>query len=116
MGKFEVIDINTLSEAKEEIEKIGVDKGSLPYIVPKAVFKIIKIKDVKSISANIIKQEMLARGGDAAVHRGALDHSVEYTDVLLIGTVSQLRSLVKKLAVQGFGLKKIAEELKEYIQ
>jgi dihydropteroate synthase len=115
MIELEIIKINTLDEAREEIEKIGADKGAIPYIVPKAVHMTIKIKDVRSICANIIKQEMLARGGDAAVHRGALDHSVEYTDVLLMGTISQLRSLVRKLRVQGFGLEKIAQEIRDRI-
>jgi dihydropteroate synthase len=51
--------------------------------------------------ANIIKQEMLSKGGDAAVTRGTVDASVPKTDMLLMGTEKQYQALFKKKLVMG---------------
>ncbi|MBO8159753.1 MAG: dihydropteroate synthase [Thermosyntropha sp.] len=82
---------------------------------PKAVFHCIKLKNIPCRSANIIKQEMLSKGGEAAVKRDALS-SVGHTDVLLMGTLKHYRLLIKKLKAQPFGLKQLAEEIEEILE
>jgi len=47
---------------------------------------------------------MLALGGDAAVARGTVACSIPATDVILIGSLKQLRRLGGRLAHQPFGL------------
>ena len=116
MHEVEIIPINNLAQAREQLEKIGVDKGGMAVMIPKAVHMVIKLTDIKVTPANIIKQEMLSIGGDAAVHRGTINHSIEKTDVLLMGTVAQYRKLVKKLVMQPFGLKQTAAAIVEMLK
>ena len=82
-------------------------------MIPKAVFKCIKLKNISNRAANILKQEMLSKGGEAAVAKEALD-SQGSTDVLLMGTLKQYRLLIAKLKLQPFGLKAVAREIRGY--
>lgn len=107
--------IKDREEARRFMEEIGVDQAGYAYMEPKAVFRCIKLKNIPCRSANIIKQEMLSKGGEAAVKRDALS-SVGHTDVLLMGTLKQYRLLIKKLKVQPFGLKELAEEIEAILQ
>ncbi|WP_027364257.1 dihydropteroate synthase [Desulfotruncus alcoholivorax] len=97
----------------EEFKKIGVDGGGAGVMAPKAFHYLFKVYDLTPRQANILKQEMLGKGGDAAVARGCVDASIEKTDVLLTGTEKQYRAVIKKLRLQPFGLAKIAEQLEE---
>jgi dihydropteroate synthase len=82
-------------------------------MAPKMMSRCIKLSGMQCRQANILKQEMLALGGDAAVARGTVSCSIESTDVILIGTDKQLHALCGKLAPQPFGLPALADELKQ---
>ncbi len=103
--------INDLKEAKQLLQEIGVDPAAFVYLLPKAVFRCIRIKEIPCIAANIIKQEMLAKGGEAAVRRESL-YAEGTTDVILLGTLKHYDLLLEKLRRQPFGLKKLAAEIK----
>lgn len=103
--------VRDTDEAYREIEAVGADEKGCLIMAPKAVHRVIKIRGLSPKQAQVIKQEMLARGGEAAVARGVIDWSVESTDILLMGTLGQLASLVKKLKQQPFGLSALADEL-----
>ncbi|OPZ88724.1 MAG: Dihydropteroate synthase [Firmicutes bacterium ADurb.Bin419] len=107
--------IENMSTAKEEVRKIGVDAVSIPWLSPKALFITMKLENISSFAANIIKQEMLGKGGDVAVNRGVANGSVQSSDVLLMGTYSQYSRLVYKLEMQSGSLKEIAEEIKRVL-
>jgi dihydropteroate synthase len=79
-------------------------------MIPKTVFKCIKLKNIPARSANLIKQEMLAKGGEAAVAKNSINNEGT-TDILLAGTLKQYRLLINKLKLQPFGLKAIAGEI-----
>lgn len=98
-------------ELAQLMQGIGVDPYGIKIMVPKAIGCVIKISSLSCISANILKQEMLSIGGDAAVARGALTGKTKFTDCLILGNLSQYRRLNEKLKKQPFGLDKIAAEL-----
>jgi dihydropteroate synthase len=102
--------IHDRREAQRLLQEIAVDSAAFVYLLPKAVFRCIKLKEIPCIAANIIKQEMLAKGGEAAVKREAL-YLEGTTDVLLLGTLKHYGLLLEKLKKQPFGLKKIAAEI-----
>ncbi|MCX7747356.1 MAG: dihydropteroate synthase [Clostridia bacterium] len=106
-------DINT---AKEEIKKIGVDEASVAWLYPKALHYTVKLENVSPFAANIIKQEMLGNGGDAAVNRGSINCSIEKTQVLIMGTLNQYKRLVYKLGMQPGSLKQIAQEIQDILK
>jgi len=113
---IEYIEIKNLAEASSEIAKIGADKVGCQVMAPKAVFRVIKIKDLTATQALILKQEMLSQGGEAAVARGVISGAVSRTDVLLMGTLKQYAALLIKLKQQSFGLAALAGQIQETLK
>lgn len=107
--------IENMSTAKEEIRKIGVDAVSIPWLSNKALFITMKIENVSPFAANIIKQEMLGKGGDVAVNRGVANFSAQTSDILIMGTYAQYNKLIYKLEMQPGSIKKIGEEIKRVL-
>ncbi len=106
-----------LSSLVEEILKLGADPASVPIFRAKSNFLIFKITDVKAPAANIIKQEMLSAGGDAAVHRHVINCRVEISDLILMGTEAQIKKASKKLLQMNYwGLKGVGQSLLEQIR
>ncbi|ADD03287.1 conserved hypothetical protein [Thermoanaerobacter mathranii subsp. mathranii str. A3] len=116
--KREILDIQNLSQAKKELSQIKAEEVSIDIMAPKAVFRVVKLFDVHPAAANIIKQEMLAIGGETAVARGCVNMSVEKSDIIIMGTLKQYKKLLAKLKMQKgyFGLNEIIEELTDIIE
>ncbi len=105
-----------LEEVKKILDEIGVDPYGTKIMLPKTTTFLIRLSAISNIAANILKQEMLSLGADAAIARGALTGRIKKTDVLLIGQLAQFNSLAGKLKIQPFGLQKLAGELNENIK
>jgi dihydropteroate synthase len=90
---------------------IGVDSYGIKIMLPKAMSHLMRIDSLSGIAANILKQEMLSIGADAAVARGCLTGKVSSSGCLLMGTSSQFVRLSEKLRRQPFGLNRIARDL-----
>lgn len=97
--------------ALTELQGIGVDPAGAGRMASKMVRRLVRIPAVPCRAANILKQEMLALGGDAAVARGSVACSVPSTDVILIGSLKKMRQLCDRLPHQPFGLADLAGEL-----
>jgi dihydropteroate synthase len=108
-----VLHIATQLDAERELRCINVDSGGIAMMAPKMLTRCVKLTGLQCRQANILKQEMLGLGGDAAVARGTVACSIDKTDVILIGTDKQLHTLCGKLAPQPFGLPALAAELKK---
>lgn len=102
-------------QAQREIAGVGTDKSGACWMAPKAVHRVLKISGLTPRQANIVKQEMLGKGGDAAVARGVIDCSAEKSDVLVMGTVKQIQAMTAKLKMQPFGLPALAEQIREVL-
>ena len=83
-------------ELAEALKALGADMRSLPFFDNRREIRSVYITDVDVRAANVIKQEMLSRGGDAAVHAHAVDCGVTESDVILFGTVKQISFLAEK--------------------
>jgi dihydropteroate synthase len=106
-----VLRILNKEDAVYELRKIGVDHGGVNIMAGKMQHFNIKIKGLDVKQANIIKQEMLSLGADAAVHKKVVANQIDQTDAIIMATRKQLEKAVSKLKQQPFGLKEIAEEL-----
>ena len=106
-----VITLDTAEAARRAMDEIGCDHGGTAIMQNKALFRVIKVEGLATKAANILKQTMLAKGGEAAVRRGTVDLSADKTDVLLYGTVRQYHQAITQLKLQPWGLKQLAIEL-----
>jgi dihydropteroate synthase len=105
--------LTSLPEAVEELKKVGVDPHGIEAMAPKMMAANILIEDVECKVANIIKQEMLSIGGDAAVARGSVGCSIDKTDAIIIGTTKQIERFADKLSAQPFGLSRISGDIRK---
>ena len=108
---MQIIDINTLEEAKKEIKEIGSDPQSIEIMAPKIISKVIKVNNVVLQDAIIIKQDMLSIGGEVAVPKNTFKLNEKTGDILIIGNLKQIKDLIIKLNRHYPRLKKISEEL-----
>jgi len=108
---LKIVKINNFNEATEIFQKIGVDPYGIDAMVSKTQHVNILLSSQSCKVANILKQEMLSLGADAAVARGSVACSIEKTDVLLMGTLKQIHALAKKIEKQPFGLNVIAQNI-----
>lgn len=115
MSNARVVMIDNLSRAKEELKRIGVDSYGLRLMALKALSFAVKLEKIRPQAANILKQEALSLGAEAAISREVIDLKRKRTDILLLGTEKQYRLLVEKLKRQPFGLAEIAEEMKNLL-
>lgn len=107
--------VGNKEEAFRVLSSVGADEAGCRYMTPKAVHRLIMLDGVQPRQANIIKQEMLGKGGEAAVARGVVDCSVTESRVLLMGTLKQYEAFLAKLKSQPFGLAGLAARIKEAI-
>ena len=107
----------TSCNLKYELKNIGVHPASVETFMNKSAILPLKILNVRTPAANIIKQEMLACGGDCAIHAGCVVCAQDHSDILLLGTKKHYRLLLQKMAMMPyFGLPKLREELQSFLE
>jgi dihydropteroate synthase len=99
----------------ETLRRTEVDERGYDTICKKSSFRILSVRGLSSMEAIIIKQEMLARGGDAAIPKLALRCDPRPEEVLIFGTTHQIAGLVKNLNSQPFRLSSLAERITEAV-
>lgn len=100
------------AELAEALRKLGADIRSLPFFDNRREIKALYLTAVDSRGANVIKQELLSRGGDAAVHAEVVRFGISHSDVILFGTKKQLTFLAEKIATMPWwGFPEISESI-----
>jgi len=97
----------------ENLRRTQVDERGFGALCKKSSFRILSVRGLSSMEAIIIKQEMLARGGDAAIPKLALRCDPRPEEVLIFGTTHQIAGLVKNLGGQPFRLSHLAARIEE---
>ena len=82
----------------------GVDPHGIAILGRKAEAIVLRIDRVAAPVANIIKQQLLSMGGDAAVHRDVITGGPAQSSVYIIADRNRLAQLPAKFARQPFGL------------
>jgi dihydropteroate synthase len=106
-----VLEWGAPTEVARELESTDSDPEGVGIMVRKARIYPIRLEGVSLKAAPLLKQELLAVGGDAAHARGVADHSVAATPSVLLATWGQYQHLLPKLRRQPFGLAAIADEV-----
>ncbi len=99
------------ADVSAEIKKIGFDKSYVHRAAEKFEYKNIKIYNLTSAQANIIKQTAISVGADCATHREVITGKAEISNCILGGSISEIKKVAEKLKLQPFGLKELGEKV-----
>jgi len=95
-----------------EMRESKVSETGAAIMAPKGQTLVFKVCDLKNAAALILKQECLAKGGEAALAEDALRLGAEQPQTaLLLATPAQYRRICAGLSRQAFGLPALAEGL-----
>jgi len=100
------------------MKEFGLIGATIPgqHIMVNKIFPLaLKVRAVKTRAADILKQEMLSRMGDVVTSRDNLIKMEGLTDVIILGTEKSIKSLAEKINAQPFGLKKLSEDITQYL-
>jgi dihydropteroate synthase len=111
----ELLEIINTEDCARAMRSIGATISGSQVMKDKTVLYNIMLKNISTTDALIIKQEMLARGGDAALPRDAVSHEINKVNVVITGTHLQVERLIKKIKHQVREMPLIAEMLSELI-
>jgi dihydropteroate synthase len=106
-----VLSVKTPADTERELVAIGLDPFSIRNMGPKMLHRLLLLERIGLREGNILKQEILALGGDAAVAGKGAEREPALVSVILMGTEKQLRRLCANLSQQAFGLPSLALEL-----
>ena len=93
------------------LRRAGVDPAGVDIMTRKAETVVIRICGLSAAAANILKQQMLSIGGDAAVHREVIRGGPDESCAYLISDTRRLEILAGNLAQQPFGLDEAGSEI-----
>lgn len=102
-GRFRVrrLFIRTRAQADAAICSVEPCEESVPIMAPKLLFYVVKIYSVRAPMANILKQEALGMGAEAALSQWSVNCARPRTDVVLAGTGKHFSRLIAKMRQQG---------------
>ena len=109
----ELLDIKNIEDCRKAMLLIGVTSNGSQIMKKKTLVYNILINNISTTEALIIKQEMLARGGDAALPRDAVSHETQKVSLIISGTQLQVERLINKIRQQVRELPAIADMLTE---
>ena len=100
MGKDTIVnEENALSIMQE----IRIVTAGIKNPDQQAKFRRIHLKKLRTPVANRIKESIISAGGDAATRQLTIGCKVEYTDMLLMGTIAHYKTSMNKLKMQPYG-------------
>jgi len=108
-----VIHLNNEFEIRRELSNIKADKKAYDILIQKMVYLHLKLEQIDTRAANILKQHIHAMGGEAAISKEAYSFTERTTDVLLSASRETLKHLAKKIVNLPYGLSKISKELEK---
>lgn len=114
--KIRALNIKTIKEGLKEFKKIGASNDGSHIMVSKIFPLSLKVRSISPVAAGILKQEMLARGGDVVTSRDSLTETKGKTDIIIQCSVSSIKSVIAKIKQQPFGLDDLSNDLKTYLK
>ena len=106
-----VLSVKSPADAERELAALGLDPFSIRNMGPKMLHRTLLLEKIGSREGNILKQELLALGGDAAVGGQGAERAPAETSVILMGTEKQLRRLCADLSQRTYGMPLLAADI-----
>ncbi len=110
-NRIQILSLGSANEIEKEFTGIGVDAGGIEKMLPKSKFMLIKIKDLDPVICNILKQEILSKNGEAAVHKNVINLKVDKSDVLLMATERVMSEFLRGLKGHSFGIPQLMKDI-----
>jgi dihydropteroate synthase len=108
MKRVRLLHFGKPDEATHEMQRIGVDPNGIESMREKIFHLNLKIEGIDCRLANLLKQEMVVLGGDVAMDKRIIDCSIAATDLILMGTQNQIRTLTDRLENRFNGFQGVA--------
>lgn len=108
------LNISSNEDVKKICARIKTDSRALAYLIPKSKILHFYADNIDYRAAAFMKQEMLARGGDTIVTKHVIDGKTDYSDILIMGTPSQIKSMIQKMdSMPVWGLDELKRKLSD---
>lgn len=108
-----VLQVSSQEEAADILKGVNVDPYGIEAMLPKMVHLNLLLEDMACEAAGIVKREMLSLGADAALSRECAGGDAgRRTDVVLMGTLKQIRRFAERIAAEPSDLSGIAEAVR----
>ncbi|MDD3717468.1 MAG: dihydropteroate synthase [Actinomycetota bacterium] len=110
------LDVDGLEEAYARLDELKPSEQGRAIMAPKMVFRVVRVDNLDTKAANILKQNMLSIGGEVSLPREVFDYGGVKVPAVISGNLKHYRQLISKLKRQPFGLKALALELEELLR
>lgn len=110
-----VVRLSGCTDLTPLLEAMDVDRGGVAIMARKGEIVPLLVRGLCAAAANILKQDALAVGADAATPRGVVVGERKRFDVLVLATPRQLARLAKKERAQPFGLADIGRQMAAFL-
>lgn len=98
-------------QLQQHMQSVGADQTGIRIMKQKGEFFHVHMRNVSLQAANIIKQEMLSKGGEACIPKHVSQLRAEPIDMILFGSRRTFSRVIGNFRIQPFGLKRLAGEL-----
>lgn len=105
------MNVTLIDKPERYLDRMGISEDIRRVLFKKFSEYSMLVENITPREAMILKQEMLALGGDCAVPKECILNNLMPIDIILIGNPIQLQLLVKKLKYQAFDLPELAKKL-----
>ncbi len=111
-----LLEVEDLREAYARLDEIRPSEQGRAIMAPKLVYRVVRVDNVDTKAANILKQNMLSIGGEVSLPREVFDYGGKKVSAVISGNLKHYKQLIAKLKRQPFGLKALAAELEELLR
>jgi dihydropteroate synthase len=115
-GSAQVLQLRDLADVQRVMTRGRVSGEGIRLMSNKALFRVVHVSGLDVRAANILKQEMLSRGGEVATSREVYELRGGEADCLIMGTLTQFERLLPKLRQQPFGLRALSGSIEAALQ
>lgn len=115
-SRVRYLHVTSEGEALEALRGVDADPCTIRESLPKMIHANIILEHIESTAANIIRQEMRHVGGDAATAPDVAECRTAHGDVIVMGTLAQIRGLAEKITLHPLvGLCGISERISQVL-
>jgi dihydropteroate synthase len=107
-GFPQVLVLRDLAEVRAALRRADISDIGIKVMDKRSLFRVVLLSGIGIRAVNILKQELLSRGGDVAISEELFEWTREDGDCLLLGTLAQFERLIPRLKAPTLGMLDLA--------